>query len=101
MPSHSTYKESSFIGFMEILLANLLELGKLVKEFSISAKVWEYKNPAEINNIKLNIKNNLALLNFILYILAKILLIYKINQSNHPKRSQTMVIENFYAPLVS
>ena len=39
MPSHSTYKESSFIGFMEILLANLLELGKLVKEFSISAKV--------------------------------------------------------------
>ena len=70
MPSHSTYKESSFIGFMEILLANLLELGKFVKETSALVEVWEYKNPAEINNIKLNIKNNLALLNFILYILV-------------------------------
>ena len=70
MPSHSTYKESSFIGFMEILLANLLELGKFVKETSALVEVWEYKNPAEINNIKLNIKNNLALLNFILCILV-------------------------------
>ena len=39
MPSHSTYKESSFIGFMEILLANLLELGKFVKETSALVKV--------------------------------------------------------------
>ena len=70
MPSHSTYKESSFIGFMEILLANLLELGKFVKETSALVEVREYKNPAEINNIKLNIKNNLALLNFILCILV-------------------------------